>query len=368
MKLKDFNKLEKKINKHNFNESYKGINNVSKVMSYFGNIASIFLAYFFLSDILLSAMSDNKIIVFFSTIIILIGLELLKRDIFDKFSVSSINNNKITKNVMPLFVASILLISLSFYSSINGAKEFSSKEKQIEVKTEQKISNYQDSIRDVYRKRIDKIETRNDKLFKANEQLDKEASQLPATWVTNKNKIRSRIDVNLEQVEKNNARIKQLKKERKNRIAEYKNNKIEKANEKKEENSTNSLMFVIISTLIEFIILGGVFFNEYYDIKSYNEFKRKLETDPNFKKWVLYDKMLTTIITDETKVNEKLPTIKSMTEMCKMNNNVVIDKEMNDFLKVLNGLKIIKNSGPAKYVNKTKETAREILKKKFNIE
>jgi hypothetical protein len=86
MKIKEYEKLDKKINGQNFHESYKTINNVMTGLSYFGHIASIFLAFFMLSKILLGVM-DNKIVVYMATVIILSAVELLKRSIFQKFSI-----------------------------------------------------------------------------------------------------------------------------------------------------------------------------------------------------------------------------------------------------------------------------------------
>jgi hypothetical protein len=83
MKINEFKKLEKKINNQNFNQGYKTINMVMTVLSYFGHVASIFLAYFMLSKILEGAMTDNYVAVFIATIVLLGGLDLLNRDIFD---------------------------------------------------------------------------------------------------------------------------------------------------------------------------------------------------------------------------------------------------------------------------------------------
>ena len=141
MKISEFKKLENKINNYNFNKSYKNINIIMIILSYFGNIASIFLAYFFLSKILYSAIIDNPLLVNISSIIILTGLELLKRDIFNKFSIQSLKDKTISKNVIPLLIFSLLLISTSFYSSISGAKEFSYKSKEIDQKNEKVINN-----------------------------------------------------------------------------------------------------------------------------------------------------------------------------------------------------------------------------------
>jgi hypothetical protein len=368
MKINEFKKLEKKINGHNFNQSYKGINKIMITLSYFGHVASIFLAFFFMSKVLSSAMTDNKIAVFVSSLLILLGLELLKRDIFDKFSIQSLKDKEISKAVTPLLITSLILISGSFYSSINGAKEFSLKTKQIESLADSNISQFGDSLTNFYVPKIEQIEGQNIELFESNKQLDQEARELPITWTSSKNSIRSRIDVNNKQIEKNDERIAQLKSERDLKISEYKSELLTNTSKDKEENSKNSFIFVIISTLIELVILGGVYFSEYYKLRSYKEFREKIEKDPNYQKWLLYDEMLSILITDDTKMNEKLPSNKAIIEMCKVNDIIVLPKDVVSFIKIITGLNIIKSSGSAKYVSKTREMAQEILRKNFNIE
>jgi len=158
MKISEFKKLEKKITGQNFGESYKGINVMMTVLSYLGNLGSIFLAYFFMSKVIGSAMTDNPVAVFISSIVILAGIELLKRDIFDKFSIAWLKTRSMTKAVLPLLVFSMLLISASFYSSLNGAKEFSSKSAQMDEDKDNIVQVYSDSISSVYETKIVLIE------------------------------------------------------------------------------------------------------------------------------------------------------------------------------------------------------------------
>lgn len=366
MKVKKYKELEKKIDSYNFSENYKTTNIVGLSLSYFGNIASIFLAFFFMSEIISSA-TQNKVAVVISSLIILTGIELLKRDFFDKFSIQSLKDGGISKNVAPLMIASLLFISASFYSSINGAKIFSSKSKEIEVEVKKESRNISDSINKIYEPRIEVLRTQNNELFESNKKLDEEARELPNNWVTNKNRIRKRIDINLERIDKNDEKIKVLKEERDEDISELEDEIKNEAGQNKEENSKNSFIFIIISSLIEIIILAGVYFSEYYKFRSYKEERKRREKDPNYQKWVLYDNMLNVIISNDSKVGEKLPTIKSMVEMLKVNDIIVTNKDVSNFLKILSGLKIIRISGPAKYINKTKKVSQEILKEKFNI-
>jgi hypothetical protein len=85
MKITEFKKLEESVKEQDFNKSFKNINKVMFFLSIFGHFASIFLAYFLISKILTGAITDNPILVGIASIILLGGLELLKREIFDKF-------------------------------------------------------------------------------------------------------------------------------------------------------------------------------------------------------------------------------------------------------------------------------------------
>ena len=137
---------------------------------------------------------------------------------------------------------------------------------------------------------------------------------------------------------------------------------------KKEGNNKNSLAFVLISTLIEIIILAGVYFNEYYKFRSYREFRTTIEKDPNYQKWMLFDQMLNIIYPEDTKMNQKLPSNKVIADMCRVNEIIVMPKDVVNFLKVINNLGIIKTSGSTRFVNKQRDLAFEILKKHFGIQ
>ena len=153
MKIKEFEKLDKKINGQNFHESYKNINRVMSGLSYFGHVASIFLAFFMLSKLLLGVM-DNKIVVYIATIIMLSAVELLKRDIFGKFAKIYLKLRSFTKDVLPLFFLSITIIGISFYSSLKGASEYSSKGDKIEADSKEILKKNIDSLSKPYQLKI----------------------------------------------------------------------------------------------------------------------------------------------------------------------------------------------------------------------
>lgn len=374
MRISEFKKLEEKINGQNFSQGYKNINLVMLILSVFGHFASIFLAYFALSKVLGGVIENNPVAVFIASIVMLSGLELLKRDIFDKFSTQYLKVKSFTKDVLPLFVLSLIIIATSFYASINGAKEFSSKEAVIEKKQKETVNQFSDSLNKIYNVKITEIESEikvnKDKIdTKDKEQTDLESIQPPSRSQLSRIKDlkdeKSTLRTDITKLETDEAAVKT---ELDNKIKEHDKIVGNETQDKKKDNSSNSLAFVLISTLIELIILAGVYFNEYYKFRSYKEFRNRLEKDPNYQKWMLYDQILNIIYTEDTKMNQKLPANKGITDMCKVNNIIVMPKDVTDFLKIMNGLGIIKTSGSVRYINKQRDLSFEILKKQFNIQ
>jgi hypothetical protein len=374
MKINEFKKLEQKINGQNFNQGYKNINLVMLFLSVFGHLVSIFLAYFALSKVLGGVIENNPVVVSIASVIMLCGLELLTRDIFDKFSIQYLKFKSFTKDVLPLFILSVAIISTSFYASIHGAQEFSSKEAVIEQTQKETVNQYSDSLTKVYNVKVEAIENEIKSTKSKIETKDKEQTELEAIQPPTRS-AKQRIKDLKDEKNLLRADITKLetdegvvKNELATKIKEHETTIGAESEDKKKDNSSNSLAFVLISTLIELIILAGVYFNEYYKFRSYKEFRDKLEKDPNYQKWMLYDQILTIVYTEDTKMNQKLPSNKSIIDMCKVNDIIVMPKDITDFLKVTNGLGIIKTSGSSRYVNKQRDLSFEILRKQFNIQ
>jgi hypothetical protein len=374
MKINEFKKLEEKINGQNFNKGYKNINVVMLLLSIFGHFASIFLAYFALSKVLGGVIENNPVVVFIASVVMLSGLELLKRDIFDKFSVQYLKVKAFTKDVLPLFILSLVIIGVSFYASIHGAQEFSSKSDVIEKDKKETIVQFSDSLTKVYDVKIAQIDVEiksdKDKIdIKDKEQTDLESIQPPTRSAKQRIKdLKDEKTVLREDITKLEGDVNVVKQELATKIKEHETEVGAESEDKKKDNSSNSLAFVLISTLIELIILAGVYFNEYYKFRSYREFRDKIEKDPNYQKWMLYDQILDIIYTEDTKMNQKLPSNKGIIDSCKVSDIIVLPKDITNFLKVMGGLGIIKVSGSSRYINKQRDLAFEILRKHFNIQ
>lgn len=373
MRIEEFKKIEKKINNYDFNESYKSINIIMLVLSYFGNLASIFLAYFFLSNIL-DGIIENKVVVFFSSLIILTGIELLKRSLFDKSAIQTMKDKTITKGAMPLFIISAFIILISFYSSVSGAAEFSSKNVVIENNKKEIMTKYSDSLLLVYNGKIkekeDEIKSTKSKLeLKDKEQTDIEAVQPLNKFQRNRVKdLKDERSTLRNDIIKLETDVATSKKELSDKVKEKETEVIAETDSKKSDNKSNSLAFVIISTLIELVILAGIYFNEYYKFRSYRDKKNLLEKDTNYQKWVLYEKILEVIYSEEYKLNQKIPSSKAIIEICKVNSIILLPRDLSDFLKVISSINIIRSSGNSKYINKEKEISFDLLKKHFKIE
>lgn len=374
MKINEFKKLEEKINGQNFNQGYKNINTLMFVLSIFGHFASIFLAYFALSKVLSGVIENNQIVVFITSVILLSGLELIKRDIFDKFSIQYLKIKAFTKDVLPLFILSCAIIATSFYASIHGAQEFSSKTDVIEKDKKEVITKVSDSLTSVYNVKIVDIENEIKAVKSKIETKDKEQTELEAIQPPTrsaKQRIKDLKDektilrTDITKLESDEAKVKD---ELSVKIKEQETEITTETEKKKEGNDSNSLAFVLISTLIELIILAGVYFNEYYKFRSYREFRQQIEKDPNYQKWMLYDQILDIIYPEDAKMNQKLPSNKVIADMCKVNEIIVMPKDITNFLKVTSNLGIIKTSGSTRYINKQRDLAFEILKKHFGIQ
>ena len=374
MKLDEFKKLELSIQDQDFNNSFKNINKVMFFLSVFGHAASIFLGYYLVSKILSGAITDNPMVVSATTVVLLGGLELLKREIFDKFSLQNIRlKSLVHKDVLPLAIVSLLLISLSFYASVKGAKEFSTKSTQIDSQTEVTIKVYEDSLNKIYNNKNNDVEAEIKIIKDKIEEKDKEQTTLEGLSELSRDN-KKRINYLINEKEGLTAQIKTLEnkitdnnKLLESKIKEYGDKNNNKAKGKKDENVNNSFYFVIISVLIELLILIGVYFNEYFKYRSYTDFKTKTDKDPKFQQWVIYNSVLDIIYNAETKVNDKLPGSTQIVDLCRMNNISLYNKDMSDLFKLFNSLGITRTSGPARYIVKTKEAAEEILKNHYKI-
>jgi hypothetical protein len=368
MTPENFKTLEKKVKKPNFGEDYKSLNIILRILSFLGNFASIFLASFFVTE-LLSVAIDNPIIYWVIAIISLAGLEATKREIFHRFSRDFIRTNKIfTSAVLPMLIFTMTLISLSFYSSLSGAQKFSSKSDQLEVVAETEIDNFTDSTMAYYQEKIDLLETQNKELFEANQRIDQQIQDLldeHPTWTNSAKRLRDGKEPNIVQIEKNDLKIKEIKKERDQVIEDYEKDVLTDTSEDIEKNKSDSNVFIGTSTLIEFLILIGIYFNNLYNFRTYRDNKLKLLNDENYKTYFDYYELLEVMFLNN-KEKDTIPGKDLIKNLLLMNKVYLTDEQIDNAYSLFTALKIIESNGEHEYFIKDKEEAIESLKKHFN--
>lgn len=355
-----FKKLEKKVRKTSFYDSYFLLDKILYVLSFFGNIASVFLASFFFSKLLSETITDlnSPYFIWGSTIFLLVALELLKRNIFDKFSIEFLRyKNIFGSETLLLTLFGVCIISLSFYSSLRGAREFSSKNDIIQSTTIQIVDNYKDSLKNVYDKKIAKYEEDND-IFQAS--ADKRIANqdvLNATTQTQRDKRMIEREINNIRKDKDKKeakttdRVNILKNEYEKLSIAYESKHVNKASSEIDKNKDNSTTFIIISTIIELLILIGIFFDNMFNFVSYNSMRDLVISKGSYKNWLLYNELL-----DYMYIN-KVVSIDKLIELCIMNNIYVSENQIKDFFNIIENIGIYEKS---KLKIKKKEAERKL--------
>lgn len=377
MKLEEFNKLETLVKKQDFYLSYKGINSLLYYLSLFGNLASIFCGFFFLSKLIMDSVTvlTNTYVIYGISLLLLTGLELLKRDIFDKFSLEFIRHKSLVKKeVTTLAFFCVFVVSFSFYASLTGAKEFSSKSEVLETEQKNTVKAYSDSLYKIASDKVAVIEKDLEKIKDKDDIKDKEQTSLESLDKLSpqqRNRIRdlkTERQVLKDDMVKYKAEIDTINTRVKREVYDYEKTVTVNIDKAKEKNESNSTVFLIISTIIELLILIGIYFNKTYKFKSYEEYKTKFNNDPIFQKWKTNNSIIDILYINEPKLGDKILSVVSLKDLCKINNVSVTEKELNDSMKLFTALKILKVSGNARYLEKDKESASEVLRKHFKID
>lgn len=285
MEINKYKLLREKIKNKDFEGKNKTLDKFLYFFSWIGNTGSIFFAYFLVFPNFLTAISGNLIegnfasyFSAFLTILVLIIFELIKREVLSNSSFDLIKNKyKISKKFVGWFLFSISLISVSFYFSLNGAINFASTSKEKNIVFEKKINNKIDSVTLLYNQKKIKYENDNILLRKSNSELRDKITDTPINYRTIRKELNDLVESNFNIIQLNNKQIENLNNELNDKIFELKNILSKEKNDNKSEDIDGILLFLIISTSIELIIILGVFFRQYYDYNTYLTNYSKIE-------------------------------------------------------------------------------------------
>jgi heme/copper-type cytochrome/quinol oxidase subunit 3 len=391
MKHEEFKKLKNDIQEKNFFNNYRVFSKLSFFLSYVGNLFSILFAYFFLFEIASSAVLEptpsTMNLVAGGVILVLFTVELSKRFIFDKFSQSFIKDKFRFKNPESkiLGLISIGLIAVSFYFSLNGAQDYADKDDDLKKNVQTDVTVYKDSLTNKYATKITSYDDINKKLYTKNNQYDSIIALYEARYLElgtdswqerqEKNRIKGILKekkddkkTNLAEIDKNEIKIKNLKKERDEEVALYESKQSEQADATIEKNKDNPFIFIMFSTVIEFVILFGVFFINYYQVRSLKEYEEKIKKDPRYKQFNLWNELITALYSSDTQIGDLLPYKAESMKLLKANNLDISSKEYDDAMRMFTHLEVLKKKGNKKAINLEEEEARIKIKDHFKID
>ena len=273
MDLKKYDKLRQKINTKDFEGNNKGLDKWLFRFSFIGNISSIFFAYFLVYPALLKAITLNFVtgnwglaLAFGITLVFLTIFEITKRYFIHNFSNDFVTNNKKVKfKTLSWLSISVAVVILSFYLSITGSKNLArtSTIKNAIVQTE--VVSKTDSITSIFDIQKQIYVDDNEALRAVNTDLRQKLANTPLNYPTTRKGYQDNIDKNTELIRENDKKVEALDGELQLAVAEFKQDFANTKTGNETEDAKNILLFVIIVCFNEIIIIGGLYFREYYE-------------------------------------------------------------------------------------------------------
>jgi len=273
MDLKKYDKLREKINTKDFEGNNKGLDKWLFRFSFVGNASSIFFAYFLVFPSLLKAITVNFLtgnwaiaLAFALTLIFLVIFEITKRYFIRNFSHDFVvNARKIGFKLMSWFMVSAAIVVLSFYLSISGSKNLATTSSVKDVVAIEETTSQIDSLRAVFDERKTIYLDDNKSLRAVNNDLREKLASTPSNYRTVRREYQENIDKNAELITENEAKIEVIDTEFDARVKELNLDLNEAKNENQDEDAKNILLFIVIVVFNELIIIGGLYFREYYE-------------------------------------------------------------------------------------------------------
>jgi len=285
MNLNKYSELREKFKVKNYEKKHKDVDSWLYRFSFFGNAASIFFAYFLLHPMLKSKLEiymDNPTFIEWLSLIISVGVlcmfEILKRKVFAIFSADFVTNrNKITNTGLGFAIGSLIIIVGSYYFSINGALKLASSSETKNEIVKVDFEKQTDSLLLQYGDYKKSYITDNDKLRETNTELRTKISELPPNNRTIINNLNTIIKDNLKTIEFNNSQIDKLDNELQQKITAIKQKEIDESNKNTDSDRSSVIVFFSITTIIELLIVIGIFYREVFNYKIFQENEPKLE-------------------------------------------------------------------------------------------
>jgi hypothetical protein len=260
-----------------------------------------------------------------------------------------------------------ILIAGSFYFSLNGAQEFVDNQKIFESQSEKVMTSKIDSIKQSYESDKFIFENENANLRVVNDTLRNKMSRTPVNYRTVRKEYQDNIDKNTDIISSNQSRIDLIDDEMKQIIAQLREEEKTTLSSNLQENKSNIITFLIISSIIEMIIMMGIYYDKYYDYRSLKEYEESVINTPEFKLWYKYNYLLGLIFDSTNDVGDKIPTTDNIIELAKIGKTPITKGDFDKFMKLLYHLNIIAKDGNRRVLNLGEAEGKLMLRQYFNI-
>lgn len=368
MDFKRYDELRKKMKTKDFEGNNKGLDRWLFIFSFIGNVGSIFFSYFLVFPGLLKAISINLIDGFWAmalsilfTIVFLTAFEIIKRFFIRSFSASYVTNHKKFKfkNVSWLIV-SVAIIMLSFYLSLVGSKNLASTSEKTNTLAETEVVTQQDSLTLAYESQKQIYLDDNIELRRVNNELRQTLAETPLNYRTVRNDYQTSIDKNNEVINDNLERIDEID-AKINAVRQELDVKLETTKiENQDADLKNIILFLIIAVFCEVIIVGGVYFREYYEFGLYELHQQKFEKI--YQKKDRYKALLTYIYSGNVNVGDRVISGLALKEIVAEKANIPNSNKMVDeFLHEMDKLGIFTTNGKRRHIAKPYNEAMNII-------
>jgi hypothetical protein len=363
MDLLKFEKLKEKYDNITFEKVWNLPSKISFYTSYLWNILLIVFGFIFIHKII----NDIEQLFSFQTyllsglvLLILILIEYFKRETIIQLAKDSLSNGFFNNKNIFNIILSLSIISISFYLSVNGAKELVNNIEQEEKNTEVLIERTTVNFDSIKTKEItpilEKIENKEKTLnqFRSKEVLSSRDERILK-------EIQTEISKHKEDI--NSLELKYEKKS-KDVISKLEQLKTKTVNKSK----FNQNIFIYIGIILELLIIIKLIFFVYYEFKSYFDKKEELKNNNSYKEYLLHSELLRILYQNGTKViGEDLSTEKQFKVLVSSQNIITTQKKLEEFLKLCNYLKITQIVSKKRKAVVTFTEGLNIIKKHLNL-
>jgi len=332
MKLDKYFRLKNDLETFNFEKNFNSLSKTLYYFSFLGNIFLVLFSYFFIKDVTNSIptlFTGQEL--FFSIFIILFmtGYELFKRFSFQQLTGTILRLRKVTTNIVLGILVSLILVTGSFYLSLNGDHRLIDTKEIVQTKLDSSVTIQTDSLAKYYNKEISFYRSQ------------------PAKTRTDRQYRDSIVGV--------------LQKTKDEKIQLIESKISNKSTDKLNKIQENSTAFAIMVFFLELIILIGVAFDAYYVWTSYDEMKQILTT-PKYKQLEINLRLLKLFYQNGRKKEQDLTISKSkMISLVSASKISANQKEISDFLALCSELEVTSGTRRKKVYNMSYENAKGLL-------